>query len=72
MLAHFASLKAPELQEYILARLLTLKRKRDLTGLMKLRSALADAVQGGRNLVSVAFDIGNNKSRLKVVVKEED
>ena len=68
-LSHFTTLRAPELQQFILARYLTPKRKCDSTGLMKPRSALVDAVQCGGNLISVAFDVRGNKSRLVAAVE---
>ena len=42
------------------------------SGLKIPRTTLADAVQGGKNLISVAFEIRSNTSRLLAVVVEEE
>ena len=65
-LEHFASLLAPELQAFILARHPKYTKKCELSRHKKPRTALADAKGGAQNIVSLAFEVRNNKSKLLV------
>lgn len=63
-LQHFAKLKAPKLRAFIAARHLQHRTPTSVKHLKKPHTALADALEGRENAVSVAFDIRTNKSRL--------
>ncbi|KAL7550730.1 hypothetical protein ACHAWF_014800 [Thalassiosira exigua] len=63
-LEHFAVLLAPELQDFIIARHSTFTKKAQLKHLKKPRTALSDAKQGQENLVSVAFAVRGQQSKL--------
>ena len=62
-LEHFAKLQAPKLRKYILGRHPHWTREKDISFLKKPRTALQDANAGHKNLVSVAMEVRQNKSR---------
>jgi len=63
-LQHFAKLKAPKLRAFIAARHLQHRTPTSVKHLKKPHTALAEALEGQENAVSVAFDVRTNKSRL--------
>ena len=70
-LKHFAALVSPELQAFILARHSKFTKKSELSHLKKPRTALIDAANGIENLISVAFDVHKNKSKMLAATNEE-
>ena len=60
---HFNKLYAPELHQFVYGHHPTLRTLSQIRKLKKPKTALADALSGVRNLVSVAFECKGEKSR---------